>query len=681
MTVGNLLGHGGYGDVYQGQWQNVSVAIKELHLKTLLPALSADFEQEAKIMAQCHFPHVVRLYGVCVETGHIAMVMEYMPKGSLYQVLHNEKEAFAWNPLRWNVVIDVGKGLTYLHDQKIIHRDLKSLNILLDDQYQAKISDFGLSKIKLESNSTSTKANKGMGTTRWRAPELFERKAVPNKASDVYSYGMILWEIATRQLPFADALDDVTVVRWLEKGEKETIPSDCPKTYGDVIQQCWHLPNQRPSAQQALQTLQQACPPINIAPKPAVVVAEKSWHFDPETKQTAALTGNKNYALISATPKDIQKVIGFYAPHPVSGYEIGHVKVIYNPGFNRGFELHMDKLQHRHNNPAFVPKWSTMSEPDFRQNTYALFEQMTQPHRDPNYPAVKLLPAFHGTKPAILDSIFSAGYAALATTDSGFFGKGYYSAYEAEYSQRVYAQGALILNWVASFSALPVIDGDLNLLEGKGAYANYDAHFVPVGNENNPNGPSYYPCKPGQEHQYTEIVVFESAACLPRYLVELQKTLLKPPSVLDSLPDMPSSQTLIDKIKHLVQQEDFSFAVKRVNAKELQIHFTAADNVLLDAEEIKKHLISLSKLLQADLTQLGVNARLRPEWKIYALSLTGETQASVDQVAGLLKSAGLGCWIDQSAVSSCLFFKPKIGGVASLTLSSPDVPTAICAVQ
>ena len=86
LTVGNLLGHGGYGDVYQGQWQNVSVAIKELHLKTLSPALSADFEQEAKIMAQCHFPHVVRLYGVCVESGHIAMVMEYMPKESLYQV-------------------------------------------------------------------------------------------------------------------------------------------------------------------------------------------------------------------------------------------------------------------------------------------------------------------------------------------------------------------------------------------------------------------------------------------------------------------------------------------------------------------------------------------------------------------------------------------------------------------
>ncbi len=141
-----------------------------------------------------------------------------------------------------------------------------------------------------------------------------------------------------------------------------------------------------------------------------------------------------------------------------------------------------------------------------------------------------------------------------------------------------------------------------------------------------------------------------------------------------------SSQTLIDKIKHLVQQEDFSFAVKRVNVKELQIHFTAADNVLLDAEEIKKHLISLSKLLQADLTQLGVNARLRPEWKIYTLSLTGETQASVNQVAGLLKSVGLGCWVDPSAVSLCLFFKPKIG-LASLTLSTSDAPTAICAVQ
>lgn len=158
---------------------------------------------------------------------------------------------------------------------------------------------------------------------------------------------------------------------------------------------------------------------------------------------------------------------------------------------------------------------------------------------------------------SILDSIFQIGYSNLAILDSGYFGKGLYGAHEAEYSYRVYgpgvkgANGALILNWVAIFSPLPVINngefkppkpstptneqgkperhGDMCILTGKGNYGNYDGHFVPVvpKNPNNPTESIYFPCKPDQKHVYTEVVVFETAACLPRYLVELQPTLVK----------------------------------------------------------------------------------------------------------------------------------------------------------
>ena len=89
------------------------------------------------------------------------------------------------------------------------------------------------------------------------------------------------------------------------------------------------------------------------------------------------------------------------------------------------------------------------------------FEKLAQDYTDSEYPAVKIIPLWHGTRPEILDSIFRTGYANLASTDSGFFGKGLYGAHEAEYSHRVYAKGALILNWVATFSAYPVIDGDM----------------------------------------------------------------------------------------------------------------------------------------------------------------------------------------------------------------------------
>src|SRR5262249_33144322 len=118
---------------------------------------------------------------------------------------------------------------------------------------------------KLESNSTTTAAKKGMGTTRWRAPELFERKAKPNFASDVYGYGMVLWEIASSQLPFSDALDDQTVIRWIEKGEQEQIPADCPVSYWTIIQKTWEkVPEKRPSAGEIIAELEQIRPQTKL---------------------------------------------------------------------------------------------------------------------------------------------------------------------------------------------------------------------------------------------------------------------------------------------------------------------------------------------------------------------------------------------------------------------------------
>ncbi len=343
-----------------------------------------------------------------------------------------------------------------------------------------------------------------------------------------------------QQLPFAH--DNVTVMDFIKDGEKEEIP----KEYSDFVQQCWDLPDERPSARTLVSALVQAKPQEILQPE-SKPYEEKSWHFDPQTKAKRPAK-DKIYELVEATDKDKRKVIEFYQHHPVAGYDMASVRVIYNPDMNYKFGLYLKELQQRNNNPAFQPKWPTgkecIQDPiepqeniNWRGKVHQQLQIMANSYQDSDYPCVNLLPMWHGTKAAIVDSIFRTGYANLATTDSGFFGKGIYGAHEAKYSYRVYAEqsGSLILNWTACFSAYPVIDGDMKKLEEKGSYTNYDAYFVPVvlRNPNNPNKDTYYPTKPNESHVYTELVVFQSAACLPRYLVELQPTLPKtvpPPS-------------------------------------------------------------------------------------------------------------------------------------------------------
>lgn len=282
-----------------------------------------------------------------------------------------------------------------------------------------------------------------------------------------------------------------------------------------------------------------------------------AWYFDEGIKKTSDLA-DKRYLLIKAGQDDVQKVVSYYQSCPVEGYEISRVEIIYNPKFNRSFDLELSRLEEKEGNAAFDPPWQTLSAPEERQKVYDRWLTFSLPYADHHYPHVKLLPAWHGTKPAYLDSIFRVGYSNLSYTDDGYFGKGLYSTREADYAYRAYCQGALIVNWVAFYSALPVIEGDMPLLRGKANYGNFDAHFVPVKplNPDNLDEKVFYPCYSGEE-KYHEMVVFQTSACLPRYLVELQKTLLKSPDVKLPEPDTSFSwQQAFQCCEHALLEED-----------------------------------------------------------------------------------------------------------------------------
>ncbi|MBP9726692.1 MAG: protein kinase [Gammaproteobacteria bacterium] len=241
LTLGRVLGEGGFGIVYQGAWQRTDVAIKQLKVARLSASAVTSFADEARQHAALRHPHIVALFSVCVEVGHYSMVMEYMPQGSLYDVLHTKEKALPWS-LRLTMARHIAVGLAYLHDQSILHRDLKSLNVLLDNQMNAKLSDFGLSKeVKKETGSTMTSAQPAVGSILWMAPELFKRGAKHDNLSDIYALGIVFWELSSRELPFhADETATPELIKdWVKDGERETIPSDTPPAFAALITRCW----------------------------------------------------------------------------------------------------------------------------------------------------------------------------------------------------------------------------------------------------------------------------------------------------------------------------------------------------------------------------------------------------------------------------------------------------------
>ena len=259
LKEGKVLGKGGYGIVHLGEWNGQPVAIKKLFLETLSDHMSREFKKEAEVLWRCgESPYIVKLLGVCIEPKQCALVLEYMAKGSLYDVLSNKEVELPWQPLRFRIAWDIGKGIAYLHDWEMIHRDIKSPNVLLDANCNAKLSDFGLIKVRFASESklqSIIPQGQLVGTLCWLAPESLTVNPVYSKASDVYAYAMVLFEIASRSLPYAGAR--VNIEEHVKNGERPLIPDVTPTGFTKLIEQGWHQkPEERPGIHYFLRRLE-----------------------------------------------------------------------------------------------------------------------------------------------------------------------------------------------------------------------------------------------------------------------------------------------------------------------------------------------------------------------------------------------------------------------------------------
>ncbi len=238
LKVGELLGEGAYGKVNRGVWQGREVVIKKF--KELPKLLVQSFKTEAKTLAECgqKSPHIIKLLGFSNENGQISLVMEFM-KSSLQGVLGDQSIDLPWD-LRLRIAAAIAKGLSYLHGKTGPQGYLTSYNVMLDGDFNIKITDCGFSTLKLRWDEKSVRS------LRWQAPELL-KALVPTKAADVYAYGVILWEIDSRKIPF-DSVKDSDIIKSVEEGTREPTTKDCPTEYSEIIQDsCAKEAAKRPS--------------------------------------------------------------------------------------------------------------------------------------------------------------------------------------------------------------------------------------------------------------------------------------------------------------------------------------------------------------------------------------------------------------------------------------------------
>ncbi|CEG39383.1 tkl protein kinase [Plasmopara halstedii] len=269
INLGAVIGHGGFGEVYRGRYRDQDVAIK-----TLLPDKRKDlkhiqaFLSEVLLMATMDHPHIVQFIGVAWESlSDLFCVTELMTGGDLRSLLkdyHDNRFPQGMNSDKMRIAYQVAFALTYLHsmDPVVLHRDLKSRNILLTNNLDAKITDFGASRVRSDVTMTA-----GVGSSLWMAPEVMMGMRYGEKA-DVFSLGVVISELDTHELPYSHAkesssghpLPDTAVLQMVSLGKLRVqfSPFMAPDL-ARFVDSCLNIdPRLRPTAAEVLYFLQVA---------------------------------------------------------------------------------------------------------------------------------------------------------------------------------------------------------------------------------------------------------------------------------------------------------------------------------------------------------------------------------------------------------------------------------------
>eukprot|EP00727_Mastigamoeba_balamuthi_P004719 m51a1_g14245 Plasma Membrane Syntaxin D (1175) ;mRNA; f:247478-252218 len=256
------LGQGSYGAVYQAQWRGTEVVAKVIPFSKNVDIDEEKLLQEVTIMRSLRHPSLLLFMCYAKTNEALTIVTEYMPRGSLLDVLSDRAMPLS-TALKLRILGDVAAGMAYLHGSSppIIHRDLKSSNILLSESMQAKVSDFGLTVIAHMHGSAAAQSDDTvLGSLLWSAPEILSSGVFSTK-SDVYAFGIVLWEMVTRELPYGDMCPVLASSFAAEMNSRPKVGPEFESVQPlrELMERCWDAsPDARPEFADILGSLNKA---------------------------------------------------------------------------------------------------------------------------------------------------------------------------------------------------------------------------------------------------------------------------------------------------------------------------------------------------------------------------------------------------------------------------------------
>ncbi|XP_019445671.1 PREDICTED: serine/threonine-protein kinase HT1-like isoform X2 [Lupinus angustifolius] len=259
LFLGLRFAYGAHSRLYHGTYKEEPVAVKIIRVPDddenhiLASRLEKQFIREVTLLSRLHHPNVLKFIAACRKPSVYCVITEYLSGGSLRSYLHNlERETVSLQKLIV-FALDIARGMEYIHSQGVVHRDLKPENVLINDDGHLIIADFG---IACEEAYCGLLAD-DPGTYRWMAPEMIKRKSHGRKV-DVYSFGLILWEMLTGTTPYEDMTPIQAAFAVVNKNSRPVIPSSCPPAMRSLIDRCWSLhPDKRPEFWQIVKVLEQ----------------------------------------------------------------------------------------------------------------------------------------------------------------------------------------------------------------------------------------------------------------------------------------------------------------------------------------------------------------------------------------------------------------------------------------